>query len=216
MSPGFADSPPWRPTVVILGVHHVVGRLARGGEDDLKLILAFGTVSQLGLITVMVGAGGGDLMLAGLAMLCAQQCSRRRCHGRRRHRPCHRHPRYPQIRLARAAQPTAVDHRGRRDGEHGRAAPVPRLVAKEDDLETVAHAPSPGAAAPYVLAGIVLGSVFTTVYSLRFLLGARPQGITETEQARRGDAPAACHLPRRACHPGRRGLGVRRVARRPG
>ena len=40
-------------------------------EYDLKLILAFGTVSQLGLITVMVGAGGGDLMLAGLAMLCA-------------------------------------------------------------------------------------------------------------------------------------------------
>ena len=27
-------------------------------EYDLKLILAFGTVSQLGLITVMVGAGG--------------------------------------------------------------------------------------------------------------------------------------------------------------
>ena len=40
-------------------------------EYDLKLILAFGTVSQLGLITVMVGAGGGDLMLAGLTMLCA-------------------------------------------------------------------------------------------------------------------------------------------------
>ena len=40
-------------------------------EYDLKLILAFGTVSQLGLITVLVGAGGGDLMLAGLAMLCA-------------------------------------------------------------------------------------------------------------------------------------------------
>src|SRR3546814_15071615 len=40
-------------------------------EYDLKLILAFGTVSYLGLITLMVGTGGPDMMLAGLAMLCA-------------------------------------------------------------------------------------------------------------------------------------------------
>ena len=72
LAPGFADSPPWRPTVVILGV----GTLLLAGwravrEYDLKLILAFGTVSQLGLIAVLVGGGSGDLMLAGLAMLCA-------------------------------------------------------------------------------------------------------------------------------------------------
>ena len=72
MTPGFADSPPWRPTVITLGVLTMLlagWRAVR--EYDLKLILAFGTVSQLGLITVMVGAGGGDMMLAGLAMLCA-------------------------------------------------------------------------------------------------------------------------------------------------
>ncbi len=46
------------------------------------------------------------------------------------------------------------------------------FVAKEADLETVLHSPDLGAAAPYVLAGIVLGSVFTTIYSLRFLVGA--------------------------------------------
>ncbi|PRC52480.1 hypothetical protein C6A85_58705, partial [Mycobacterium sp. ITM-2017-0098] len=32
--------------------------------------------------------------------------------------------------------------------------------------------PTLGSAAPFVLAGIVLGSVLTTVYSLRFLFGA--------------------------------------------
>ena len=72
MTPGFADSPPWRPTVITLGVLTMLlagWRAVR--EYDLKLILAFGTVSQLGLITVMVGAGGSDMMLAGLAMLCA-------------------------------------------------------------------------------------------------------------------------------------------------
>jgi multicomponent Na+:H+ antiporter subunit A len=46
------------------------------------------------------------------------------------------------------------------------------FVAKEADLETVLHSSDLGAAAPYVLAGIVLGSVFTTIYSLRFLVGA--------------------------------------------
>ena len=46
------------------------------------------------------------------------------------------------------------------------------FVAKEADFETVAHSASLGAAAPVVLAGIVLGSTFTTIYSLRFLVGA--------------------------------------------
>ena len=72
MTPGFADSPPWRPMVITLGVLTMLlagWRAVR--EYDLKLILAFGTVSQLGFITVMVGAGGSDLMLAGLALLCA-------------------------------------------------------------------------------------------------------------------------------------------------
>ena len=174
MSPGFADAPPWRPTVVILGVLTMLlagWRAVR--EYDLKLILAFGTVSQLGLITVMVGAGGGDLMLAGLAMLCA----------------------HAMFKASLFMVVGVIDHAtGTRDirrlawlGQRSRplliiavgatasmAALPPFLgfVAKEADFETVAHAPSLGAAAPYVLAGIVLGSVFTTIYSLRFLLGA--------------------------------------------
>src|SRR5262245_6795332 len=174
MSPGFADSPPWRPTVVILGVLTMVlagWRAVR--EYDLKLILAFGTVSQLGLITVMVGAGGGDLMLAGLAMLCA----------------------HAMFKASLFMVVGVIDHAtGTRDirrlawlGQRSRGlliiavgatasmaavTPFRGVVAKEADFETVAHAPSLGAAAPYVLAGIVLVSVFTTIYSLRFLLGA--------------------------------------------
>jgi multicomponent Na+:H+ antiporter subunit A len=174
MTPGFAESPPWRPTVVILGVLTMLlagWRAVR--EYDLKLILAFGTVSQLGLITVMVGAGGGDLMLAGLAMLCA----------------------HAMFKASLFMVVGVIDHAtGTRDirrlawlGQRSRplliiavgatasmAALPPFLgfVAKEADFETVAHAPTLGTAAPYVLAGIVLGSVFTTVYSLRFLWGA--------------------------------------------
>ena len=46
------------------------------------------------------------------------------------------------------------------------------FVAKEADYETLLHSESLGHAAPFVLAGIVAGSVFTTMYSLRFLWGA--------------------------------------------
>ena len=40
-------------------------------QHDLKLILAFGTVSQLGLIILLVGLGTRAAALAGLAMLGA-------------------------------------------------------------------------------------------------------------------------------------------------
>ena len=174
LTPGFADSPAWRPIIVTLGL---VTMLLAGWravrEYDLKLILAFGTVSQLGLIALMVGAGGGDLMLAGLAMLCA----------------------HAMFKAALFMVVGIIDHAtGTRDirrlawlGDRQRplliiaigatasmAALPPFLgfVAKEADLTTLAEASSLGAAAPYVLAGVAFGSVFTTIYSLRFLHGA--------------------------------------------
>jgi len=174
MTPGFADAPPWRPIVITLGLLTMLlagWRAVR--EYDLKLILAFGTVSQLGLITLMVGAGGGDLMLAGLAMLCAHAMFKaalfmvvgiidhatgtrdvRRLAGLgRRHKPL------LLIGLGGAASMAALP-------------PFLGFVAKEADFTTLAHSASLGSAAPYVLAGVVCGSVFTTIYSLRFVYGA--------------------------------------------
>lgn len=174
MSPGFADSPPWRPTVVVLGLLTMVlagWRAVR--EYDLKLILAFGTVSQLGLITVMVGAGGGDLMLAGLAMLCAHamfKASLFMVVGVIDHATGTRDIRRLAW-LGQRSQPLLIIAIGA-TASMAALPPFLGFVAKEADFETVAHAPSLGAAAPFVLAGIVLGSVFTTIYSLRFLLGA--------------------------------------------
>ncbi|WP_269456616.1 proton-conducting transporter membrane subunit, partial [Mycobacterium gordonae] len=72
LAPGFADSPGWRPTAVILGLLTMLTAGWRAlREYDLKLLLAYGTVSYLGLITVLLGAGGRDLVLAGLTVLCA-------------------------------------------------------------------------------------------------------------------------------------------------
>ena len=192
MTPGFADSPEWRPTVVTLGLLTMLlagWRAIR--EYDLKLILAFGTVSQLGLITVMVGSGGGDMMLAGLAMLCA----------------------HAMFKAALFMVVGIIDHAtGTRDirrlawlGDRQPAAaviavgatasmaalpPFLGFVAKEADFETVLHSPSLGGAAPFVLAGMVLGSVFTTIYSLRFLCGAfARKGLPRSQHPGRRDAP---------------------------
>ncbi|KUH98082.1 Na+/H+ antiporter subunit A [Mycobacterium sp. IS-3022] len=174
MTPGFADVAPWRPMVVSLGLLTMLlagWRAVR--EYDLKLILAFGTVSQLGLITVMVGTGGSDMMLGGLAMLVA----------------------HAMFKAALFMVVGVIDHAtGTRDirrlawlGDRARPLliiaigatasmaalpPFFGFVAKEADFETVLYSPYLGTASPFVLAGIVLGSVFTTIYSLRFLFGA--------------------------------------------
>lgn len=174
MTPGFADVAPWRPMVISLGLLTMLlagWRAVR--EYDLKLILAFGTVSQLGLITVMVGTGGSDMMLGGLAMLVA----------------------HAMFKAALFMVVGIIDHAtGTRDirrlawlGDRARPLliiaigatasmaalpPFFGFVAKEADFETVLYSPYLGTASPFVLAGIVLGSVFTTIYSLRFLFGA--------------------------------------------
>ncbi|KAA0110810.1 Na+/H+ antiporter subunit A [Mycolicibacterium sp. P1-5] len=174
LTPGFADSPGWRPTVITLGLLTMLlagWRAVR--ENDLKLILAFGTVSQLGFITVMVGGGGQDLMLAGLAMLCAHALFKATLFmvvgvidhstGTRDIRRLawlgHRMPALFVIAAAATASMAALP-------------PFLGFVAKEADFETIAHSQSLGGWAPVVLAGVVTGSIFTTIYALRFLWGA--------------------------------------------
>ncbi len=69
-APVFAVAAPWQPLVVTLGVFTMLlGGLQALREHDLKRILAFGTVSQLGLLTTVLGYGTRDAALAGLALL---------------------------------------------------------------------------------------------------------------------------------------------------
>ncbi|MGD9618834.1 MAG: Na+/H+ antiporter subunit A [Mycolicibacterium sp.] len=196
MTPGFADAPEWRPTVITLGLLTMVlagWRAIR--EYDLKLILAFGTVSQLGLITVMVGAGGSEMMLAGLAMLVAHAMFKAALFmvvGIIDHATGTRDIRR-LARLGDRSRPLLIIATGA-TASMAALPPFFGFVAKEADLETVLHSPTLGGAAPVVLAGIVLGSVLTTVYSLRFLLGAFGSKGTSQPSAR----VAEMHRP----HPG--------------
>ncbi|HEY0508429.1 MAG TPA: proton-conducting transporter membrane subunit, partial [Blastococcus sp.] len=72
LAPGLADVPGWRPIVLGLGAATMlVGGYRALRQTDLKLLLAFGTVSQLGFLMVLVGGGSRELAAAGLAMTVA-------------------------------------------------------------------------------------------------------------------------------------------------
>lgn len=72
LAPVLAAAGPWRPVVVTAGLLTMLaGGWAALRQTDLKLLLAYGTVSQLGLLTVVLGAGTPQAALAGTAMLLA-------------------------------------------------------------------------------------------------------------------------------------------------
>ncbi|QAY59749.1 Na+/H+ antiporter subunit A [Microbacterium protaetiae] len=70
LAPAFALVGPWRPILLGLGAFTMLlGGIQALRETDLKRILAYGTVSQLGFLTVVLGYGTRDAALAGLALL---------------------------------------------------------------------------------------------------------------------------------------------------
>lgn len=70
LAPGFADVPVWRPVVMILGAATMLlGGWRALRLNDLKLVLAYGTVSQLGFLTLLAGIGNRDAALAAAVMI---------------------------------------------------------------------------------------------------------------------------------------------------
>lgn len=175
LAPGFADSTPWRVTIITLGLASMLlGGWRALRAFDLKLILAFGTVSQLGFLMVLVGTGSRDAALAGMTMVVA----------------------HAMFKAALFMVVGVIDHTtGTRDlrklARLGAQAPVlcaiavlaaasmaglpPLLgfVGKEAALDAIATttALSPPVRT-LVLTGIVLGSILTVTYSIRFIWGA--------------------------------------------
>ena len=175
LAPGFAETAYWPPIVLGLGLATMlVGGYRALRQTDIKLILAYGTVSQLGFLTMVAGLGTPEAALAALAMLLA--------HG--------------LFKATLFLVVGIIDHQsGTRDVRKlsgvfsssralgvvagiGAAsmAGVPLLagfVAKESVLEAfVRHASDGGPWGLVLLVGIVLGSVLTFAYSARFMWGA--------------------------------------------
>ncbi|ALJ18495.1 Na+/H+ antiporter subunit A [Microbacterium sp. No. 7] len=162
---------PWRPIVITLGVFTMLlGGVQALRESDLKRILAFGTVSQLGMLTVVLGFGTRDAALAGLALLLG----------------------HALFKSSLFLIVGVIDRQlATRDIEElsgvGRQAPtlatfaivavcsmagiIPTIgfVAKEAALTSLLEGGTDGIAP---LIGIVLGSALTAAYGMRFVWGA--------------------------------------------
>ena len=72
LAPFFAAVPGWHLVLLPLGVFTMIlGGWRSLRQNDIKLLLAYGTVSQLGFLLVVVSIGTRSAALAGLAMLIA-------------------------------------------------------------------------------------------------------------------------------------------------
>ncbi|MCR2794203.1 Na+/H+ antiporter subunit A [Microbacterium sp. zg.Y625] len=175
LAPVFALAAPWRPIVVGLGVlTMLIGGLQALRESDLKRVLAFGTVSQLGMLTAVLGYGTRDAALAGLALLIS----------------------HALFKSALFLVVGVIDRQlSTRDISElsgvGRQAPtlavftsiaiasmvgvIPTIgfVAKEAALTAFLNEGDDGQVWAIVgLVGLVLGSVLTAAYGIRFIWGA--------------------------------------------
>lgn len=174
-APVYAVAESWRPIVVSLGVFTMLlGGFQALREYDLKRLLAFGTVSQLGFLTVVLGFGTRDLALAGLALLLGhalfksclflvvgiidRQLGTRdigELSGLGRRAPV----------LATAATVAIACMAG--------IVPTIGFVGKEGALAALLHEAVGGSAWGVVaLVGVALGSVLTVAYGVRFVWGA--------------------------------------------
>ncbi|MFE9824038.1 Na+/H+ antiporter subunit A [Streptomyces sp. NPDC005791] len=189
LAPAFADVPVWRPVVLVLGgATMLLGGWRALRLNDLKLVLAYGTVSQLGFLTVLAGAGNRNAALAAVAMILG----------------------HALFKAALFLVTGIVDHAaGTRDLRRlsglGRTMPYVCAVAVLAAASMAALPPFLGFAAKeaafdallhgdtadrWVLAVTVVGSVLTVAYTLRFVWGAfaRKPGVADTPVHRVGAA----------------------------
>ena len=177
LAPGFADTAYWLPVVLGLGR----GTMLVGGyralrQTDIKLILAYGTVSQLGFLTMVVGLGKPDAALAGLALLLAHGLFKATLFlvvGIIDHQAGTRDIRKLSgvYRSSRALAIVAAIGAASMAG----IPPLAGFVAKESVFEAFVHYSTGPAAGPWgqgILIGLVLGSILTFAYSARFMWGA--------------------------------------------
>ncbi len=180
LAPAFADDPLWRPVLLVVGTATMLlGGVRALVQDDIKLLLAYGTVSQLGFLTAVAGLGTRAGALAAVAMVVAHALFKaalfmvvgiidHSAHTRDLRRLSGLPRRMPvtfAVAVLSAASMAGIP-------------PLLGFVAKESVYQAfldAAHDGTPGMpslATTLVLAGLVVGSVLTVAYTARFLWGA--------------------------------------------
>ena len=173
-APGFAETAFWYPVIFGLGMATMLlGGWRALRQFDLKLVLAYGTVSQLGFLTMVVGLGGRDGAVAGLALLLAHGFFKATLFlvvGIIDHQSGTRDLRV--LSGVGATSPALFAVALVAAGSMAGVPPLLGFVAKESVLEAFVHRAGGGTAGILLLGGIVLGSILTFAYSARFVWGA--------------------------------------------
>ncbi|MFE7467096.1 Na+/H+ antiporter subunit A [Streptomyces sp. NPDC057499] len=189
LAPGFADVAVWRPVVIVLGAATMLlGGWRALRLHDLKLVLAYGTVSQLGFLTLLAGAGDRDTALAAAAMILGHALFKA-----------------PLFLVTGIVDHAAGTRDLRRLSGVGRALPHVCAVAVLAAASMAALPPLLGFAAKeaaftallegtaadrWALGFTVAGSALTVAYTIRFVWGAfaRKPGVADTPVHRVGPA----------------------------
>lgn len=174
-APGFADTTYWIPLVLTLGLATmVVGAYRALRQTDIKLVLAYGTVSQLGFLIMVNGLGTEDAALAGIAMLLAHGLFKAALFmvvGIIDHKTGTRDLRVLSG-IGRSQRPLLIISIVSAASMAG-LPPLFGFVAKEVVFTSFyGYAEVNGAWGWVVMAGVVLASAATLAYSIRFLWGA--------------------------------------------
>ena len=194
LAPDMAAVSTWHLVVISTGLFTMLlGGWMALKQRDLKLILAYGTVSQLGFITAVIGVGSREAAMAGLAITFA----------------------HSMFKATLFMIVGAIDHTtGTRDIRElsglGRKEPfvaflavvsaasmagLPPLfgfIAKESALEAILHEESlHGMPGHITLVVLVVGSILTMGYSLYFLWGAF---ATKAQHRETGVSPAVAKM----------------------
>ena len=190
-APMFAATDLWRPLVLATGCATLIfGGLRALRQHDLKLLLAFGTVSQLGLLIVLFGAGTPATAAAGWALLVAHAVFKAALFmvvGIIDHQTGTRDiRRLPGLRAGwLALEAVTVLAAASMAG-----VPIDAgFVAKEQAYDSLSDAAFGGSTV--VLAATVAGSMLTVAYTVRFYWGA----FVAPRRRTHADAGASPHPP---------------------
>lgn len=181
LAPAFSSVPGWRLAVGLLGaVTMLIGGWRSLRQTDIKLLLAYGTVSQLGFMVLLTGMGTRSAALAGLAMTIAHALFKSalfliigiidKSAGTRDLRELSGvGRRMRSLSLVMVLAAASMAGLPPMLGFVGKEAAFAALVALVSQGDGTGLSP---AVAVLVLIAVVLGSVLTMAYSLRLVWGA--------------------------------------------
>lgn len=192
LAPAFAEVGPWRPLVLTAGlVTMIAGGLRALRPSDLKQLLAFGTISQLGFLVVLFGIGRPEATVAGCALILSHGLFKaglfmvvgivdHQTHTRDINELPTLGPGWLPTKIVAVVSAASM-------------AAVPLLagfLAKEQAYSALVEGSTGDR---FVLVGIVAGSVLTVAYSARFLFALLSPNFVSVDTI---DRPVDSHAPR--------------------